>query len=95
MSEIIERVARAMADKFEDHFGGEVALSDHLSQKMARAAIEAMREPTEEMKDLGANGVPDRPCPYSGLPTEEAHAAEIWGIMIDAALAPTSPPDRS
>lgn len=57
------------------------ALSDLFQAVMirkARAAIRAMREPTKEMRRIGANGLV--------TPTRAGHA---WQAMIDAA----SPPD--
>ena len=45
--------------------------------KFARAAIEAMREPTDAMIDAGA--MPDCNDPH-GRPST------VWGSMIDAAL---------
>lgn len=78
MSEMVERVARAMYahDSYKE---GEPAWEDHSEQfrvvqrARARVAIEAMREPTEEMYQAGwgRGGTPD----------------VIWPAMIDAALA--------
>lgn len=79
MSEMIERIARAMADR--DAMG---ATPDgpgiHRSAwrayvPMAQVAIEAMREPTQAMIDAGQPGF----------------SPEMkWGCMIDAALKPTA-----
>jgi hypothetical protein len=69
MSNMIERVARAMcaAD------GGSQEVDVHHYLDMARAAIEAMREPTEAMCEA-ADAV-------------ECNQPEcIWQAMIDAAL---------
>jgi hypothetical protein len=66
MSEIMDRVAKAIRDTaFEG--GG--------SREIARAVIEAMREPTEEMRDAATHveGVAE----YFG---------EVWRAMIDEAL---------
>lgn len=51
-------------------------------ERQARAAIEAMREPTEEMTRMGhycAEGCTDDPC--GKLPQH------VWGTMIKAALS--------
>jgi hypothetical protein len=64
---MIERVARAIE--------GAVNRDDY--EDMARAAIEAMREPNTEMKKAGAS--PDYSCGDD--------AADIWRLMIDAALS--------
>ncbi len=45
-------------------------------RRIARAAIEAMREPTEKMVDTG-----NECCDYF------KHARQTWGAMIDAALS--------
>jgi hypothetical protein len=71
MSEMIEKVARAICEEErmnpDDALGGWVHWAP-----AARAAIEAMREPTEAIMDAGP------PEPYM-----DAH---VWGKMIDAAL---------
>lgn len=63
MTEMVERVARAalLPDDAKDHW-----------RAVARAAIEAMREPTEEMIDWGNLNHPDK----KGL----------WQNLIDVAL---------
>jgi len=76
---MIERVARAMALKC----GGGIRLapgkSDHLDHfsKMARAAIEAMREPTEEMSLAGWKALEGNPV---------SPPLQCWDHMLDAAL---------
>lgn len=89
MSEMIERVARAI-DLCEmpdgDPFGVVVAMSDYVDgphtvqdicKIIARAAIEAMKRPTEEMA-------------LAGRPTS-LYPARTFASMIDAAL--TAPPE--
>jgi hypothetical protein len=56
---------------------GRLHLAPAQAQELARAAIEAMREPTEEMKLKAA------PFIGTALP---AYAGEAWQAMIDAAL---------
>jgi hypothetical protein len=75
MSEMIERVARAMAESRpvpEGHVRGEVNMDAF--REMARAAIEVMREPTEEM----------RKALYEYSPNEWDEGMYI--VMIEAAL---------
>lgn len=53
---------------------------------IARAAIEAMRGPTDKMKESGSfTGWSDGTGAIS-----EVEAAEVWHDMIDAALSETS-----
>ena len=76
VSEMVERVARAIVAKMGAQTGreppGDAAMSKTACD-VARAAIEAMREPTEEM--VTAPGV------------VAWDFGEIWRVMIDAALA--------
>lgn len=87
MSKMTERVARAICNTYE--LGGR-DMSDEMAAMLARAAIEAMREPTSNMVE-DANDARWRehernpssesnPCP--GEPDGEAY----WRIMIDSAL---------
>lgn len=69
MSEMMMRVARALSDA--DH------MADGDYRKLARAAIEAMREPTEAM--IASDQLPYSPGEMIGF----------WEIMIDAALSPS------
>lgn len=74
MSTMVERVARAMAEVNDHH--QEFAIGDFRDAYMdqARAAIEAMREPTEAMVDSCGNGE----C--------AKWARGAWANYIDAAL---------
>jgi hypothetical protein len=96
MSEMIERVARALAERKYGHCGGPDGslTNDHRKNWMfckddARAAIEAMRESTPGMVkaicsakvDLSVDGY----C-SSGRVGYEDSAREIHRAMIDAAL---------
>jgi hypothetical protein len=65
---MIERVAKAINDAMLQH-------GDYKPDELARAAIEAMREPSEEMVFAGDAFEPD------GISAEA-----IWIAMIDAAL---------
>lgn len=73
MSEMIERVARAIMSEENP---------DSLDQysAMARAAIEAMREPTDEMKNCSEEVHWGYSCHVCG------GLKEGWQAMIDAAL---------
>lgn len=83
-NEMIERVARALAksDGVDPDYRkcgiGIPKWERYVGE--ARAAIEAMREPTQEMLfdgqiNLGAGGELDN-----------ENLKEVWGLMIDAAL---------
>jgi len=77
MSEMIERVAKAIAisgngGMWDDWYSDD---QKEFHRRRARAAIEAMREPTREMTDA------------VWVMAGEADQAEIWSGMIDAALS--------
>lgn len=80
MSEMIERVARAMRDA--DYRHG-VLWEEY--KPLARAAIKAMREPTEAMVEAGINALCDceAPVPISG---RREVVTAIYRAKIDAAL---------
>ena len=69
---MIERVARALLDEDRSAF-----TSDYY-QRMARAAIAAMREPTPAMLHAGVD-----------FRERNARTERIWQAMIDAALNET------
>lgn len=73
MSEMVERMAKALLEVGCD----EPNLDDY--RDMARAAIEAMREPTAVMIAAGDEVIPDNA-------TYEDNAANAYRSMIDAAL---------
>jgi hypothetical protein len=70
MSEMVERVTMAIAKA-----SGEKPVFAYRFEEMARAAIEAMREPTPEMWDA---------CEKARADFETGIG---WPVMIDAALA--------
>jgi len=75
-NEMIERVAQAILAKVPLGYGMTIAESD----EYARAAIEAMREPTEAMVDAFV---------WYGHGKTIGDVARIgWQSMIDAALSP-------
>ena len=88
MSEMVDRLAKALllfntsgdyAEKFPDG-GWSVLLSDKgrdYWRSQARGAINALREPTEEMKFVGSNN-------DMGISSEDIKIS--WQLMIDEAL---------
>lgn len=83
---MVERVARAIDPDEWALIDNKTAVTYDargLSLQRARAAIAAMREPTEAMADA-----PARAGVYAGDYTMHAgEATEAWQAMIDAALA--------
>lgn len=91
MSDMVERVANAL-----DARRLEMALEPGRSQRaysleLARAAIAAMRDPTDVMVRAAQRVEGHRDENWD---TEEAHAAR-WGAMVDAAFANPSPADNA
>lgn len=81
MSEMIERVARALwADRYPDDEWTAEDERDYLGH--ARAAIEAMREPTKDMQRAGMLAM-GADC--------DCDQVDCWHEMIDAAAAPPQP----
>lgn len=81
--EMVERVARAIAESALHHGGWQELVPE------ARAAIEAFREPTEEMIERGRKA----PVNHSWGPATKNDTGEhvcdpetILDVMIDAAL---------
>ncbi len=75
--EMVERVARVLAPEHEEPL--EPGLARAIAMDEARAVIEAMREPTEAMKNAGF-----------AMLLGNVPVAMIWRAMIDAALVKTS-----
>ncbi len=73
MSEIVDRVAKVLVDSMRSQDGAFIDL-----KLMAKAVIEAMREPTKEMLDKGAEAF----AHY----TDEQESTHLWQAMIDEAL---------
>jgi hypothetical protein len=82
MSEMVERVARALCRSAALGDPGQAYIDANWPNysTAARAAIEAMREPTEAMIGAGRGALPNF-CP------EDSDALVCWQDMIDAALA--------
>ena len=93
MSEMIERVARSICGTMSG------AGDDHQWEMFvdeARAAIEAMREPTEAQLEAAENivvGFDDFACGdgniYLGIPGYPQKARDVWAALVDAALKET------
>jgi hypothetical protein len=83
--EMIERVARAMVEAANNADTLQVRMlpSPDQSEIMARAAIEAMREPTEAMLIDGAAKIRNFTSVKGLYPRTRA----VWLSMIDASLA--------
>ncbi len=83
MTDKLEEVARAICAEQGRSWGAADASAHDRWRDLARAAIEAMREPTDEMcaaadsLDVVNKGVLITPTPY-----------RAWQAMIDAALSP-------
>lgn len=87
MSEMVERVARALYHAHSRNKPYDILQPEFQRQyeKQARAAIEAMREPTEAMKNAMCEAGPDT---NSGEFSWD-DAATVWTSGIDAALSPS------
>ncbi|QIX20746.1 hypothetical protein [Agrobacterium pusense] len=90
MSEMIERVGRAI------HAASEECFTLEACDLLARAAIEAMREPTKAQLEAAEDivvGFDDFACGdgniYLGIPGYPQKARDVWSALIDAALKDT------
>lgn len=79
MSEMIERVARALWRQERDTRQHDEPFKLSWYEDAARTAIDAMRPPTSQMVMVGADEV-------SGAKTAEGKAFRSWVAMIDEAL---------
>lgn len=80
MSEMVERVARTLRQRLP----GDVFLTEDNLENMARAAIAAMREPTEHMIEIGLDEADA--CTDGGTVKASCIPEHLWPAMIDAAL---------
>lgn len=94
MSEMVERVAKAIYEAdgvwslaFPWPTMGSDGQSPDNYRRIARAAVEAMREPTEDMRFAGGNSIA-YPSVYMGGPGEARMraASQYYTAMIEAAL---------
>lgn len=90
---MVERVARAIAERQfldadpEADVTGRVDMAWRAFVPHARAAIEAMHEPTPEMADAGWETFPFSPGSETHAMAGGASPTKAWGAMIDAALS--------
>ena len=82
MGEMVERVARAIAEAHEEEWGRLDDLSRDVYRVEARAAIAAMREPTVAMDGAGYDA---SDLSWKQDPGAVRHI-EVWEAMIDAAI---------
>lgn len=87
--EMVERVARALCEASGGHWTDGHGRTDTRNawRHAARAAIEAMREPTAAMLRQVDN--PGDPIDGSGA-MDATEAEYLWGAMINAALGKKS-----
>jgi len=87
--DMVERVARALAPVAWAALGTGDTLANQsrrtASLRHARAAIAAMREPTQQMQDSGRDAN-DRYA-TEAAPCSAMRAHDAWTAMIDCALA--------
>ena len=84
MSEMVERVGEALRVKLIEWYAGGIGFEDG-GLMLARAAIEAMREPTIKMASQGLKEW--QFATETGDFVTDAHDMElIWKAMIQAAL---------
>lgn len=77
MSEVVERVAAAIAEKYAPAVDQHAPYAKIMMREAAKAAIEAMREPTEvQYEALCA----------TGLMWRDLNSTKVWQTYIDAAL---------
>lgn len=96
MSEMVERVARALyeATPFKQTAGGFEEQSDvyqRMCMVLARAAVAAMREPTQSM--MVAGGLKAETLMFEDASTGVIFKdmGEVFTVMLDAALAEGNP----
>jgi hypothetical protein len=87
MSEMVERVAKAISAKHGYYW------TEHLA--LARTAIEAMREPTGAMVKAGDQKNHEDALIEAGCINITNELPAIYDAMIDAALAETSRPQSA
>ena len=90
MTDMIERVARAMLANSPRHIYADLAYLD-TAKRLARAAIAAMRDCTPEMLDAGSAAHPAGGYVRGTLLTDIIEAE--WVAMCDAALECSTKPD--
>lgn len=93
MSEMLERCARAAEDALADALVLLCQTGDgpypHDFENVARAVLEALREPTPQMTEAGEYDDNSPPGECGRYITEDM-GADVWRRMIDTALKDTS-----
>lgn len=94
MSEMSERVTKAIRDELINiGYGVGTINAGQLSDALFRVAIEAMREPTQDMLEsglmAGTNLTTGQPSARLAARTAGERMADQWRAMIDAILAKT------
>ncbi|RVG88689.1 hypothetical protein [Sinorhizobium meliloti] len=84
MSTMVDRVGRAILDEAKNFGPLAHHMGDVFERRLARAAIEALMEPTDAMLDAVADEEDRRGIP-SGV-IGALIAEEAWPLMIQAAL---------
>ena len=84
MSDMIERVGSALANACMDEFGR--TWTNDVRWKFARAAIEAMREPTPHMQEAGAAEL-ERQRIALEWDSPSIWIGKFFSAMIDSALS--------
>ena len=92
---MVEKVARAIWDERENTFpkrvkttwAGGTGIAKQLTMDLARAAMKAMREPTQHMANAGWSAIAGHADDPQGA------AWPIFNAMIDAALDEKEPTD--
>ena len=84
MSEMVRKVGAALKRAWPVDSEGLCCLTPDELDAMARAALAAMREPTEAM--VGAGDGCHEYYPFSSSVSSAADAETVWRAMIDAAL---------
>lgn len=82
MSEMVERVAKAILETMDLTDG----LDGTAAENYARAAIEAMREPTEAMFCAGDERIIEALNDHTRILRHVTPAQDAWQAMIDEAL---------
>lgn len=80
MSEMVEKVAKAMQDRHYQYTG--TLYAENIWRQCAEAAIAAMREPTKPMMDALGNAVLDN----AGNGRDPLAWDKGYRVLIDAAL---------
>jgi|SRR5690349_3930887 len=94
MNDVVERVARGMRIRLALEVGSDgrdiPVWLDNAFEPMARAAMVAMREPTEAML-LAAHDGPLLAMDHEMGIEQRKWLTEMWSAMLSAALADASP----